>query len=309
MNIKNYLSKYYWYLKFAGEVKRLIVKMNPEMEIQRCYKQACGKNPDLSHPKDFIEKVFWMELHCDTSLWTKCADKYAVREYIKDKGYEDYLPQLYGRWKNANDIDLNSLPNEFVLKTNNGCGTVHIVRNKNDENWKLLRKKINNWLKLPFGYNNAELHYTKIKPCIIAEELLVQSHEDSKVSPHSLIDYKIYSFSGTPECIWVAYDRTHEGVKMMLVDKNWRVMEDKMKLNNHYHYHPEINIPKPACLGKMLEIASTLSKDFPEVRVDFYVVNGRPYIGELTFSSGYGFFTNEYYQYLGDLIVLPQNAK
>ena len=82
-----------------------------------------------------------------------------------------------------------------------------------------------------------------------------------------------------------------------------------MKLNERYHYHPETSIPKPKCLDEMLRIASILSEDFPEVRVDLYVINGQPYIGELTFSSGYGFFTNEYYRHLGDLTILPDAIK
>ena len=50
----------------------------------------------------------------------------------------------------------------------------------------------------------------------------------------------------------------------------------------------------------MIEIASKLSKPFPEVRVDFYVVDNKPIIGELTLSAGYGTLTEEYYRYLGD---------
>ncbi len=309
MNLKFYLSNFYAYQRLAAEVKKMIVTINPLLEIRRCGKLCCGKIPDLDNPKDFIEKVFWMELHADTSLWSRCTDKYEVRNYIKEKGLEKYLPKLLGKWDNASEIDINTLPHEFVLKTNNGCETVYVVKDKDQENWKKIRRKLNNWLKLPFGYNNAELHYTKIKPCIIAEEMLIQSEEDRKLSPHSLIDYKIYSFAGKPECIWVAYDRTHDDVKMMLVDKDWNVLEDKMKLNNRYHYHPETSIPKPKCLDEMLRIASILSEDFPEVRVDLYVIDGRPYIGELTFTSGYGFFTNEYYRYLGDLIKLPARVK
>lgn len=309
MNVKNYLSRYYLYLKISSEVKKFIVSRWPEIEINRCYNSCCGKRPNLEDPKDLIEKICWMELHCDTSLWTKCTDKYSVRDYIKSKGLDSFLPELLGKWDNAKDIDLTKLPNEFVLKTNNGCETVYVVKDKRKEDWKAVRKKFNQWLKLPFGYHNAELHYSRIKPCIIAEELLHQSEEDQNFSPNSLIDYKIYSFRGKPECIWVAYDRTHEGVKMMLVDKDWNVLEDKMKLNNHYHYHSENKIPKPKCLEKMLEIASVLSEDFPEVRVDLYVIGGRPYIGELTFSSGFGFFTNEYYRFLGDQVVLPSKIK
>lgn len=309
MKLKLFLKQYYWYLRTTAEIKKIIVKINPEKEFARCYRQSFHHEPDLKNPRDFVEKVGWMEMHSDTSLWSRCTDKFAVRGFIEENGYGEFLPKLYGHWEDANDIDFDALPNEFVIKSNNGCETVYVVKDKSKEDLKKLRKKFNQWLKLPFGYYNAELHYTKIKPCLIAEELLHPDEYEKKISPNSLIDYKIYSFAGRPECIWVAYDRTHASVKMVLMDQNWNIMEKEMKLNSHYHYHPEIKIPKPKCLDKMLEIASKLSSYFPEVRVDFYVINDRPYIGELTFSSGYGFFSQEYYNHLGDLITLPPAIK
>ena len=272
MKLKLFLKQYYWYQRLSAEIKRLIVKIDPEKEFARCYRQSFHHEPNLKEPRDFVEKVGWMELHTDTSLWSLCTDKYRVREYINKKGFGEYLPKLLGHWSNANDIDFDTLPNKFVLKTNNGCATVYVVKNKSEENLKKLRKLLNRWLKLPFGYYNAELHYTKIEPCIIAEEFLLQDEYEQKISPNSLIDYKMYCFAGKPECTWIAYDRTHAAVKMALMDMQWNVMEKEMKLNSHYHYLPEIKIPKPKCFDKMLEIASKLSSEFPEVRVDFYVL-------------------------------------
>ena len=59
----------------------------------------------------------------------------------------------------------------------------------------------------------------------------------------------------------------------------------------------------------MLEIASKLAEPFPEVRVDFYIVNDKPVIGELTFTTGYGYFTDEYYELLGSKMVINQPSK
>ncbi len=77
-------------------------------------------------------------------------------------------------------------------------------------------------------------------------------------------------------------------------------MPEKLNLNGHFEFRKDVIIPKPECLDEMLKIASKLSEPFPEVRVDFYIVNNKPIIGELTFSTGYGYFTDEYYKYLGD---------
>jgi hypothetical protein len=52
----------------------------------------------------------------------------------------------------------------------------------------------------------------------------------------------------------------------------------------------------------MIAAAKKLSSGFPEVRVDFYDINGQAVFGELTFSTGYGYFTDDYYSYLGSKV-------
>ena len=49
----------------------------------------------------------------------------------------------------------------------------------------------------------------------------------------------------------------------------------------------------------MLEIVKKLSEDFEYVRVDLYNIDGKIYVGELTFceSSGFGKFTDERWDY------------
>ena len=150
------------------------------------------------------------------------------------------------------------------------------------------------------GYSNAQLHYLGIKPCIIAEELLPNTGYQNMISPGSIIDYKVWCFNGIPECILVVYNRSSHHYYLDLYDVNWKRLDDKLNISGN----PSIGfnkteIPPIPCLNKMLQIASILSADFKEVRVDFYVVNNNPVIGEMTFSSGYGYFTNEYYHYLG----------
>ena len=50
---------------------------------------------------------------------------------------------------------------------------------------------------------------------------------------------------------------------------------------------------QPKQLGKMLELARALSRDFPFVRVDLYLVGGKIYFGELTFTPANGIITYE----------------
>lgn len=301
-------KKNYYYRLLAAYVHKLLVMIGPEREMRRTYYKTYHRYPNITNPRNLIEKIFWMQLHADTSMWTKCADKYAMREYVEECGYKDNLPMNYGRWDNANDIDFESLPNEFVLKSNNGCGTVLVVRNKSELDINSTRIKMKQWLKIPFGWAGGELHYTRIKPCIIAEELLHQDEEQKTFSPGSIVDYKVWCIAGDLESILVVYDRNNTGYSLDLYDTNWNRINGKLQSVGHCKLQDE-TIPRPICLTDMLSMAKKIAKPFPEVRVDFYIVDGKPIIGELTFSTGYGYFTDDYYNYLGSKIDLSKVAR
>ena len=160
IRLKVYLRKYtflsriycdYLYLKD----KRLFNK-NPRMAAEARYCHAFKRSLDWDNPKDLYEKIYWMLFNTDTSLWTKCADKYRVREYVEEKGCGKYLVKLYGQWDDPMSIDFNKLPNEFVLKANNGCGTVMVVDDKSKLDERRVKKTMKRWLSRPFGYSTCQ---------------------------------------------------------------------------------------------------------------------------------------------------------
>lgn len=301
------ISLYKEYLYFRN---KLLCKINPKLAANVVYKKVFGRNINWDNPQNLIEKILWMELYTDTSLWTKCADKYRVREFVKERGCEETLVKLYGMWENPDEIDFDKLPNQFVLKANNGCGTVMLVKDKSKLDIPKTRKTLKSWIKRPFGYSSAQLHYLGIKRCIIAEEILIQDKETNKFSPNSLIDYKIFCINGEPESILVTYNRTPQKLMMHLYSTNWQNISHHIITNSH-HYKMNYNdsIPKPTCLDLMLEYSRKLSTDFPQSRIDFYEVDGKIQFGEITMSTGYGYFTHEYYKYLGSKIDLSKLTK
>lgn len=279
----------------------------PKAEINRYFRKAYGHNANLDTPSNLMEKIYWMELHCDVSQWTLCADKFKMRQYVEECGLSDYLPKLYAKWDKAKDMDFDSLPNAFVLKTNNGCGTVMVVHDKRKENLTTIKKELNQWLKVPFGYSGYQIHYLSISPCIIAEELLPQDTETMLYSPHSLVDFKVWCVNGTPEAILVTYER-HQGRHFLdFYDTNWNRKIEYINFNSNFGFREE-KIPKPSCLNEMLVLAKKLSAPFPEVRVDFYIVNGRPYIGELTFTAGMGNIKEAFFDILGAKVDLTNQT-
>ena len=278
---------------------RGIYHIDPKILANWVYKSQFNKNINWKDPKDLIEKIYWLQMHTDTSLWSLCADKYRVRDYVTSKGCEVYLNKLYGMWENVEEIRWDILPASFVLKWNNGSGQVILVKDKTKLDIETTKKTLNSWLKSTYGYEGAQSHYLKIKSCIIAEELIPSSTNTGR----SLIDYKLWCFHGKPSFFLVVYDRFGDDYKLSAYDLEWNNISDRVFNKNNKHYCGE-HLEKPNSLDTMIEIAKKLSEDFIEVRVDFYDVEGKPNFGELTFTTGYGYFAPEFYLELGNLIDL-----
>ena len=314
MSFKNTLRKNGFLKRIYGDYiywkYYYIFRKDPKYAADYWYHKNCGRHIDWDNPQDLNQKIAWMQFNTDTSLWTKCADKYLVREYVTWKGYGDNLVKLYGAWDNPREIDFDKLPRSFVLKANNGCGTVLCVTDKSALNVQKLKKELQSWISRPYGYRGAQLHYLKIKPCIIAEELLVADDEQKKISPTALIDYKIWCINGEPQCILVIFGRENKTYNRQVYDLSWNKMPEVINMTSNGHFtYKEMDIPRPACLEQLLDMARGLSAPFPEVRADFYVVGGKPYFGELTFTAGIGSFTNEFYDQMGAKINLQKYKK
>lgn len=302
--IKNSAPLYFLWKVFDGIKTKILLSTNVRSIPNQIHKRVFGREVNWKNPTSLIEKIYWLQLYTDTSLWTKCADKYRVRKYVKDKGSGETLNILYGKWNNAKEIDWNLLPEQFVLKTNNSCGKVILVKNKKELNIPQTIKELNSWLDLKYGYRDAQFHYTKIEPCIIAEELFINKENPT----HSLVDYKIWCFHGKPECVLVVYNRTKENYLLSLYDLEWNNIS-KIGFNPNNKHVSGVDIPKPASFDQMIEHAKKLSKEFPEVRVDFYDVDGKAIFGEMTFTTGFGYFSDEYYEHLGSKIDLSKVKK
>lgn len=295
------------YSNFLNRKSKRLYEKDPKLATDNVFYSTFGRHINWEDPKDLNEKIYWMLHHIDTSLWTKCSDKYRVRSYIEEKGCGKYLVKLYGHWDDPMKIDFSTLPKEFVLKANNGCGTVLVVDDKSKLDEKKVKKTLAKWISEPFGYSGGQLHYLPIKRCIIAEERLNEIGEQKELSPSSLIDYKIWCINGEPECILVIFGRTNGHYYRQVYDTGWNKMPEVMNMESNGHFiFKEVDIPKPNCLKEMLDIAKKLSEPFPEVRVDLYMIGGKPYFGELTFTAGMGSFTEDYYYYLGSKINLEK---
>ena len=255
-----------------------LLKKTPDTIWKIRYWKDYKKIINLGNPKSFMEKIIWLSLYSDTSMWNQLADKYRVREYVIEKCGEKYLNKIYGVYSSTSEIEYDLLPQSFVLKTTNSCATNIIVRDKTLLNKKETNQKLNRWLKFPYGELTGQLHYTQTTPLILAEKFLKQT-ENSK---QSLIDYKFFCFGGVPKYVVLHSDRqenTHN-FSAMVYDMEWKAYPEFV---NSRCPISEI-LPRPSALKEMISIASRLSAPFPFVRVDLYLINGSPIFGEMTFT-------------------------
>ena len=165
---------------------------------------------------------------------------------------------------------------------------------------KMIKKQLRWWLNHPFGVSGGELHYLNIKPCIIAEKILAVPEGEN-----SLIDYKFWFFSGKPYCVFVTYGRTEKSFNFALFDLDWHPLTQYVRSTSHALFFPDKKIERPDSFEEMLSMAKRLAEGFPEVRVDLYEVDKKPVFGEMTFSTGFGYFTDDFYHILVDKVVLP----
>ena len=293
-------KKLYWiYRKF-------MLRFSPARIVDLEWKKWKGYTVDWKNPRDINEKIQWLMHKSDTSMWSVCADKYRVRDYVRSKGLEDILVPLLGVWDKAEDIDFESLPDKFAIKCNHDSGSCHIVdKSGPDYDPEAIRKDLSKHLKVKYGYVHGEMYYNAIPPRIIAEKTL-----ELAAGSVSMTDYKVWSFDGKPYVIMTCQNRTESGLDIDVYDTHWNERRDACVFSSHYRESGE-KLPPPASLERMLSAASVLSKGFPEVRVDFYDVEGKLYFGELTFSSLSGrmtYFTQSFLEELGAQCILP-NAK
>lgn len=274
-------------------------KIDDKEYLKRLFKLRMGYELDLDNPKTFNEKLQWLKLYNRKPEYTIMVDKYRAKEFIAQKvGQEHVVPNL-GMWENFDDIDFDTLPDKFVLKCNHDCGGLIICKDKSKLDIDAARKKINDCLKKNYYWTSREWPYKDVKPCILAEEYLDM--------PEGLTEYKLFSFNGRAEIILVCKGIAHTPSRTnTFFDRDFNRLPIQSLLPNQKEEEP-----KPAEYEQMLAIADKISEGIPQVRVDFYIIKGKVYVGEMTFFHNTGttkINPEEWDRKMGDWIILPEKT-
>jgi hypothetical protein len=272
----------------------------PKIYAQFLYEHYTGKKLNLANPVEFNEKIQWYKIFFRPIILNQLVDKYAVRDYVKDKIGTQYLNDIYGVYVKPEDIPFEKLPQKFVIKATHSSGHNLIVTDKLKLNKKKTSKLLRKWLNTNQYYRaGQEWAYKDVQPRIIIEKFI---KDDVRAS---LTDYKVYCFNGKVKFIEMHIDR-EEKLKVANFDLNFdKLPFNKMPLENRI-VGP---VDKPTNYDKMIELSEKLADNFPFVRVDFYSVQGKSIFGEMTFYPSDGrkdYQPNEYNTIIGNYFELPK---
>lgn len=300
------LGKRVWsYKKSKKKLADLNKKELTKLLWEQFYKKT-GKKP-TDELTTLAEKVIWASMFDVTDLKVQCTDKIAVRDYVAKTVGEKYLPKLYAVYDNETQVNLDDLPDKFLLTHNAGANSEQtmLVWDKSKLDAADVKNTVAQWLKFNLAEIGYEMQYLPIKPRVMARELL-----DIRTD----VEYKLWCFGGRVEFVCQNnYAHGHDTIGFATYDKNWNKLDFWQKLDNSYQVQKKVQ--KPKFLNEMIEVAEKLAKPFNFVRVDFYeTVDGKLMFGELTFSPSAGNLVYEPYndaiqKKYGALFKLPPHDK
>lgn len=263
------LNKVYFFL---SKINYLNSKKISDVEyISRIYYENTGEKLNLKNPVSYNEKLQWLKLYDRNPLYTVLVDKFEVRKFVTERIGEKYLVKLYEVKEKFDDIRFELLPHKFVIKATHDSNSIIICTDKSKFDFIKSRKKLQSCLKLNYFYFSREWPYKNVKPKLICEEYL----EDTS---QGLIDYKVFCFNGIPKFIQVHFDRLKKH-RVNNYSTTWEYLDVQISnFSNDKHKA----IPKPRKLNELLELASLLSRNLPQSRIDFYIVKNKIYFSEIT---------------------------
>lgn len=285
----------------------IVVKCGRYIKSDRLYLKlryylTYGQKLNLKNPTTFNEKLNWLKLYNRQNQYTMMVDKFGVKEYVTRKIGAEYIIPTLGVWNSPEEIDFNSLPNQFVLKTTHGgggCGVV-ICTDKLTFDKEFAIAKLKQAMKADIYTDFREWPYKDVPRRIIAEQYMVDD------SINDLRDYKFFCFNGKVRFCKVDFNRFMEH-HANYYDTEWNILPFGEEVIPPI-VDKKIDCPKN--FDKMLEIAQKLSQGIPFVRIDLYNIQGEIFFGEITFfpAGGMGKFTPQNVdKEIGQFIVLPKN--
>jgi len=291
-------------------------KKFPIFKVKRKFKKRYGQKPNLNNPQTFPEKMNWLKLfyYPNDPLAIQAGDKWGLHTFLKARDLSQLAAPILHVYDSVEEIQWESLPEKFVIKKSNASNFNLIITNKKKANEKKVKRRVNRWMKTPFGYMTGEYHYEKMQPKIIIEKFIENIGKE----------WRIFCINGNPELLQVLHivSEYHTNASVGFlghIEPEYTHIDLDGKILEVHHRDDVENVEKKRSIGEtlelphdfpqMLEFATVLAKDFPFVRVDFFHADGKLILGELTFTPGNGFsiLGESIYGRLNAKLILPNN--
>lgn len=288
-------------MKIKSILKRMSRIVPDQAYLRIKYYFRTGKHLHLKNPGTYTEKLQWLKLYDRRPLYTTLVDKYEVKAYVAERLGEAHVIPLVGVWDNVEDIPFDDLPNQFVMKCTHDSGGLQICKDKSCFDFEAAKKKIREVLKSNYYWMSREWPYKNVKPRVIVEKYI----EDSKTGETR--DYKFFTFNGEPKVMYIATGRGTGETFGDFFDMEFTHLDLDID-----HRNAPICPEKPECFEEMKRAAEVLAQGIPQVRVDFYEVDGQFYFGEMTFFHCGGFMNfkpEQWNQKFGDWVPKLETIK
>ena len=250
------------------------------------YHLYTGKTLNLNNPQRFDEKLWWLKLNNHDPQMTICSDKYAVREYVRQCGFEDTLMEQMEVLSTVKELDVKKFGFEVVAKCTHNSGG-HLFYNPDkpisDNQIRVAKRNLSFILHQNASVLSREWNYKNIPPRIVVERVV---RDKNGCLPS---DYKFMCFDGEPKLLFLDLGVINDDDTY---NHNYprNIYDMEFNLLPVYETRPNADYPveKPANFDYMVKIARILSSPFPFCRVDLYNVDGKVFFGEITFYHGGG---------------------
>ena len=284
----------------AWAFRKTKMMWSDEKYLKILYHLFYGEKLHLNNPFKYSEKMQWLKLYYRRPIFTKMVDKYEVKRIVSEAIGAEYVIPCYGIWDSFDEIDFDKLPKQFCLKCTHDSGSFVICKDKATFDKAAAKERLERNRNKNFFYEFREWPYKDVKPRILAEKY------EPSLGKIDSVEYKLTCCDGEVKTITVCGGVPHADFSLR---SNDNFSKDWTRQDWYAYYKPKGGeIKKPSQMDKIVELSETLSAGIPYVRVDWYIIDEKPYFGEFTFYTWAGFlrFTpQEWDSKMGEWIKLP----
>jgi hypothetical protein len=242
--------------------------------VRRAYRAKHGRAPRLMRPRRFTEKMQWRKLFDLDPRFSVLSDKLAVRDYITARVGPGFLIPLLWSGDDPDAVPLETLAPPFVVKPTHGSGHTLKVQRRENLDVSAARATFRKWLGYCHGTRFDEPGYVNVPHGLMVERMLLGP---DGAGP---IERRLYVFAGKVRATQTTISSERRQRNAGFHDRDWQHLNWRLRT-------PLLPgaFPRPRRYDDMVALAERLAADFDHVRVDFYDLGERIWIGELTLYS------------------------